>query len=68
MNSPLPRYNPNTEPNRQAMVARAILESTHHQLEQPKPGALPGDTRHLRGIPAIGHGVTGAINNSTPGR
>lgn len=26
-----------------------------------------GDTRKLRGIPAIGRGVSGAINNTTPG-
>lgn len=27
---------------------------------------LPGDTRALRGIPAIGRGVAGAINGSNP--
>lgn len=28
---------------------------------------LPGDERRLRGIPAIGRGVAGAINGSRPG-
>lgn len=28
---------------------------------------LPGDERRLRGIPAIGRGVAGAINGTRPG-
>lgn len=28
---------------------------------------LPGDEKALRGIPAIGRGVTGAINRTRPG-
>lgn len=32
-----------------------------------KNATLPGDTRRLRGIPAIGIGVTGAITGTIPG-
>jgi hypothetical protein len=32
----------------------------------PNPRALPGDTRRLRGIPAIGYGVQGAIPGTRP--
>lgn len=35
----------------------------------PSPGAsAPGDTRKLRGIPAIGRGVAGATPGSDPAR
>jgi hypothetical protein len=60
---------------------QAKLAELHHHLErqaqrfrreaptheQPAAGATaPGDTRKLRGIPAIARGVTGAIPGTTP--
>jgi hypothetical protein len=54
----LPRYRPQTE---------STLEI--HDVE-PEPqvnrSTAPGDSRKLRGIPAIGRGVAGAINGTTP--
>jgi hypothetical protein len=42
----------------------------HRQVTKPEkplpPGTAGGDNRALRGIPAIGRGVTGAIPGTTP--
>lgn len=49
----------------QANVDKAVRDAgpiNHH------PGATAaGDSRKLRGIPAIGRGVTGAIRDTRPG-
>lgn len=48
-----------------AAVERAVAEAAPIQHQ---PGATaPGDTRKLRGIPAIGPNVTGAIPGTRPG-
>jgi hypothetical protein len=49
-------------------VAKAVEESGEH-LDDTRPtrGTLPGDWAKLRGIPAIGRGVRGAIKDTRPG-
>ena len=46
-------------------VAELILEATRAELE-PTPGSAGGDPQALRGIPAIGPNVTGAIPGTNP--
>ncbi len=60
----LPRYHPNQHATRHAAVDDAVGV----ELE-PAPtthSTAPGDTRKLRGIPAIGYGVAGAITGTAP--
>lgn len=53
---------------REQRLARAIIDTTPTAEPTTTTRAtLPGDTRRLRGIPAIGYGVTGAIPGTTPG-
>ena len=45
-----------------------IARDSDHILENAKSFGTPaGDERKLRGIPAIGRGVTGAVGGSVPG-
>jgi hypothetical protein len=48
-------------------LARILLE-TGEAAPQQKGATAGGDERKLRGIPAIGRGVSGAIHGSVPGR
>jgi hypothetical protein len=58
----LPRYRQD-QPTNQAIVDEAV----GIELEAPVTIATaPGDTRKLRGIPAIGYGVAGAIPGTAP--
>lgn len=55
---------------RMASLARHIERNAHDAVVEdvgPNPRALPGDTRRLRGIPAIGRGVGGEIAGTRPG-
>lgn len=45
---------------------RAKLRDVERALDTPGNGSSGGDTRQLRGIPAIGRGVGGAIAGSDP--
>jgi hypothetical protein len=45
-------------------AAKRILSDTEPIKANPR--ALPGDTHRLRGIPAIGLGVQGAIGGTRP--
>lgn len=58
----LPRYRPNPNPNQ--AVEDAIGPDT--TAPTATTATAPGDTRKLRGIPAIGYGVAGAINGTAP--
>ena len=49
----------------EANIRRATRDNQH--LDHPPTYATAGgDNRKLRGIPAIGRGVTGAINGTSP--
>lgn len=48
-----------------ANIERAVGEAQH--IHQNSGATAAGDERKLRGIPAIGRGVTGAIRNTRPG-
>jgi hypothetical protein len=52
----------------QARVLAKILQDINPD-EQPSKYRTPpgGDNQRLRGIPAVGRGVAGAIPNTTPG-
>lgn len=64
----LPRFHRFTEKlEDERKIARVILESG--PLEVPSTVAkatLPGDSRRLRGIPAIGRGVAGVCPGTNP--
>lgn len=50
----------------------ALLDNLNRQQTQTSPGQITwivtaGDELTLRGIPAIGRGVRGAIHNTNPG-
>lgn len=51
-------------------LARVALETGGNVAAERQLRVLSrlGDERQLRGIPAIGRGVAGAINGSVPGR
>lgn len=51
---------------RQEAEERAKLRDLERSLDTPGNGTAGGDTRRLRGIPAIGRGVGGAIAGSDP--
>lgn len=70
MSQPLPRYYARTlQAQDQRMVARAVLDSGGPAPPRITPGVtLPGDSRRLRGIPAIGRGVQGCIPGTNPAR
>lgn len=48
------------------IVRQADATSIDLADDKPAGGTLPGDTRRLRGIPAIGYGVSGAIPGTRP--
>lgn len=56
---------------REEQLARIVI-STDDTMIDPlaiattSRATLPGDTRRLRGIPAIGYGVSGAIPGTSP--
>jgi len=50
----------------QRRIARILLETGEHGPTHIGHATAGGDQRRLRGIPAIGRGVTGAINGSSP--
>jgi len=62
----MPRaYRRQLQANDHDKITRLTAETTPITTH---PGAsLPGDTRKLRGIPAIGPNVTGAIPGTRPG-
>lgn len=56
---------------REQQISRIILQADPSSIDTTAASAtsratLPGDTRRLRGIPAIGYGVTGAIPGTIP--
>ena len=64
----LPRYRAVEERIQdQRKIGRLLRES--EAVDLPKTVAratLPGDPRRLRGLPAVGRSVSGAINGTTP--
>lgn len=50
----------------QTMV-RIARDTGDVPLRKIAPGSLPGDELALRGIPAVGRGVSGAIRGTRPG-
>jgi hypothetical protein len=66
----MPRaYRRQLQAHDQAQVDRVVAE-TEHVINYPSTSAgatAPGDARKLRGIPAIGRSVRGAIPGSVPG-
>ena len=59
----LPRY----RPDQHQLIRAAVDDAVGVELEPPATHATaPGDTRKLRGIPAIGYGVAGAIPGTAP--
>ncbi len=47
-------------------LARILLETGQHAPPTIGHATAGGDERRLRGIPAIGRGVTGAVNGTIP--
>jgi hypothetical protein len=66
----LPRYHRHQEhASDQHAIAQAVANATGADTHQPASvprATLPGDSRRLRGIPAIGQSVTGATPGSIP--
>ena len=67
MSQPLRRYSRHTEAEQDRAKIAAILR----HVGDPEPvrvghATAGGDERKLRGIPAIGRGVTGAIPGTVP--
>jgi len=63
MSHPLPRYQPEPDPNK---INRIILETGEPTPTRILNATAGGDERRLRGIPAIGRGVAGAITGTRP--
>jgi hypothetical protein len=64
----LPRFRrAQLEREEQMKVDRAVNESVGNPSTVIR-ATLPGDIRRLRGIPAIGRGVDGAIPGTRPGQ
>lgn len=65
---PLQLRNAQLDQHNAQILARITLETTGTpDHDQPKVLSRLGDEQQLRGIPAIGRGVTGAINGTRPG-
>lgn len=66
----LPRFRRRQEEaDSRRKIARILLETGEAAPERAAAGATaPGDVLRLRGIPAIGRGVGGAIAGSDPAR
>jgi hypothetical protein len=60
----LPRYHPDQHATRHAAVDDAVGVETDEPTTHTT--TAPGDTRKLRGIPAIGQGVAGHIPGTAP--
>lgn len=66
MSQPLPRYI-DTHADDERRLARILLETGDPTpIQTTTRATLPGDTRRLRGIPAIGRGVSGASPGTNP--
>jgi len=63
----LPRFRIEEATGRRQLVERVVLESRSHS-STPLPSAAGGDTLRLRGIPAVGRGVSGHIAGTQPGQ
>lgn len=51
----------------QALLVRRIIAEVGEGAEMPsRPGTAAGDTRKLRGIPALAPGVAGEMRNTRP--
>ena len=50
------------------LLAQLALENGAPRFERPAHGSEAGDERTLRGIPAIGRNVSGAIPGTRPDR
>jgi hypothetical protein len=48
------------------MLAKLALEDGAPRFERPRAAADAGDERTLRGLPAIGRGVSGAVRGTDP--
>ena len=66
MSRTLPPYDPKTDHEFQFKLARILLEVGEPAPETPSHGTAGGDERKLRGIPAIGRGVSGAVPGTAP--
>ena len=68
MPQPLPR----TYASRQRELDRAkvdkIIKQTEPELASTGGATAPGDSRRLRGIPAVSRGTSGAITGTDPAR
>lgn len=69
MPQPLPRFL-DTRAEDERKLARILLETGASVPEPARTAGATagGDERRLRGIPAIGRGVSGAISGTQPGR
>ena len=66
MSQPLRRYQQHTERRDDYAKIGRITNNATDRGVTIGTGTAGGDNQQLRGIPAIGRGVTGAINGTTP--
>ncbi len=67
MSHTLPRFHAHYQKQEdQRKLGRILLETGEHTPPKIGHATAGGDERKLRGIPAIGRGVTGAINHTSP--
>jgi hypothetical protein len=67
MSHTLKRFHANQEHiDDERKLARILLETGEHAPTKIGHATAGGDERRLRGIPAIGRGVQGAINGTRP--
>ena len=55
-----------TMKQQQGETLARIAQETDSTIERPSYATAAGDQRKLRGIPAIGRGVAGAIRGTSP--
>jgi hypothetical protein len=58
-------------PREERVLASKMVRAMRGEIVPPVPqfaSKLPGDTEALRGIPAIGRGVSGAMRGTVPER
>jgi hypothetical protein len=64
---PLPRaYRRQLQVEDQAKLERILAEVVDEEPSSAAGATAPGDSRRLRGIPAVGRGVAGAIQGTNP--
>ncbi len=64
---PLPRFlERHTEHRHHIAALTQVIANTKHDIRERRPHVDPADTLTLRGIPAIGRGVAGAIRGTNP--